>query len=438
MYSCQQHEEAEEVKVGKSVFFSYGGQEPEIDGIVTMMEQKNDSCEYVEQYLNTYGRPLWDSAVLVDFTESYLCVVPVYQKHDTEINTILLFDVFDGHAQYLTFSKHNHLSDLTNLYWMFDYCTLRALHRKPKSGFTLNYDEKSKTRGMAGTWSTKCVPFAVTEDGVVIKDMGVTCFSIYAETFIRNSGRYADYGSSRTGEEGSGEVYNPTFGGNTSDGGTASDPSYPSPSAVLAPEDLFNVSPMRAEIYDDITEICEKIGYDCMGGPLLKQLSGKYANNKINIVAGDKNKYDPITNTLSLKLGSSSNVVVHELFHAYQSACMTASEWNKSTSSIEIEAHFAQYMYMKRYNDVEYEQSGWDRTGTGVNPQYQAIDLLARHVDERGYPKEGSSELLASFRIEMTISAFKGSDDYSNCDNKGMDCSTDFTFQHLRELTKYC
>ena len=54
-YGCREQDEINHQMVKNDTFFEYSGSNESVAGIVSMMEQKNDSLEYVSTYSKEYG-----------------------------------------------------------------------------------------------------------------------------------------------------------------------------------------------------------------------------------------------------------------------------------------------------------------------------------------------------------------------------------------------
>lgn len=171
-----------------------------------------------------------------------------------------------------------------------------------------------------------------------------------------------------------------------------------------------------------------------MGGALYNALT---AAGKINIIlTSDASSYSPATNTIKLNNKMESNELFHEMWHAYQFSKLTVSEYNNSTINIEIEAHYAQYLYLKKLK--EYSKSKWEEKWS-KNVRLWTITGLEEYVDYKGNLKPIVTNELLDFALNKVAGTFetKEYDDGKvykyNWDIKGID-----NFKNLRKLAKDC
>lgn len=132
-----------------------------------------------------------------------------------------------------------------------------------------------------------------------------------------------------------------------------------------------------------------------------------------------------------------SNVFFHEMWHAYQAYQESESAYMNSLINQEIEAHYAQYLYLRKL--PEYKGSKWEN--------YYAKDLrmgtiadLSDYINEKGNLHSGINVDVFNFHILSVASIFettKGYDDpnFYKYDETRSGLSN---FSNLRTLTKDC
>lgn len=101
-----------------------------------------------------------------------------------------------------------------------------------------------------------------------------------------------------------------------------------------------------------ITEnMTARIMEDCLGGDLYSQLKEKVKNNKINLEFdfGKGYSYNWEEHTLHIGLEElEANNLLHEMFHVFQTTQEPISSFKSSMMNREIEAHYAQYLFLQR------------------------------------------------------------------------------------------
>ncbi|MEL5892232.1 hypothetical protein AAE250_01845 [Bacteroides sp. GD17] len=119
-----------------------------------MLKVRNDSAEFVPEFVNTYGYPMWKSAAtfLKDDVQVYL--VPVRSRNSNdEIKAVWFFLMSANHTHYFIYTREmadavtRKVGDEMEQTWLFDYFTQKALHRRPASGlFFVDRVPESDTR----------------------------------------------------------------------------------------------------------------------------------------------------------------------------------------------------------------------------------------------------------------------------------------------------
>lgn len=100
-----------------------------------------------------------------------------------------------------------------------------------------------------------------------------------------------------------------------------------------------------------ITEILiDKILEDCMGSALFQSVKNTLRGNKITLNFSDEEgaSYNLSTKVLTLGVELESNQLFHELWHLYQTLQESAPSFQNSTMNQELEAHYAQYLYLSK------------------------------------------------------------------------------------------
>lgn len=171
------------------------------------------------------------------------------------------------------------------------------------------------------------------------------------------------------------EIVEPSFEnleGAGGGGGGSSEKEEDEPTGEELAEDLFDTSNLSEEQKKIIGEMLVQITKDCMGEKLYEQLRVLYDTDVIIITydpnnaensnfgyadsyhCGDEklqfNSRDEISQQTIINLyDSTSDVLLHEMFHAYQLAIAgTGDNFSAATANYEIEAQLAKYYYTLR------------------------------------------------------------------------------------------
>ena len=127
-----------------------------------------------------------------------------------------------------------------------------------------------------------------------------------------------------------------------------------------------------------------------------------------------------------------SNHLIHEMFHAYQAYRETTETYRNSAINLEIEAHYAQYLYLKKL--PEYPGSKW--AIEWAKPGRPTLTTsLEFYITLKGELIDDEDGTRLNSRINKLINAFKEDSAYSgyNYDSSRQGLSN---FQTLQILTK--
>ena len=218
-------------------------------------------------------------------------------------------------------------------------------------------------------------------------------------------------------------------------GGTGGNGSVPS----LAPkaQAIFRNSNMIDENWQVIENMIEKIIEDCMGQNLYNGLKQKLNGKTLTIqFQNDKgSSFNYRTGAIKLSaINMESNHLFHEMFHAYQAYQETPETYSNSVINLEIEAHYAQYLYLKKL--PEYPGSKWsiEWAEEGRPTLTTSLEFYITHKGELIDDKDGTR---LNVHLNKLINAFKKDSVYSgyNYDGSRQGLSN---FQTLQILTKGC
>jgi len=189
----------------------------------------------------------------------------------------------------------------------------------------------------------------------------------------------------------------------------------------------------------------DKIIQDCMGEALYNGLVESFNGGTIVIqfVEGAAGSFGPISETnksTGIKLGMQmeSNQLLHEMFHAYQSYQTTTSDYNATGMNREIEAHYAQYLYVSRLPEYQSSDNKWKRRYS-TDSRYAATKSLENYIDDKGnLLTNGAQDIVKTF-IEYTICPIYREHKYDQ-ENYPYIKKTNVldNFKNIKKLTKDC
>lgn len=427
LYACEREDETANNNKHLSRFFDASDASTHLQKVVCSLKQKNDSSDFASEFTETYGYPLWREAVAFFEGECFTYAVPIKNRlPNSEINAIWFFIMNDSCTNYHVYSREmadaitRQVGDETEQTWMFDYFTCYALHKEPASGLRFVITPLTRTTQVA----MECEN-TVRVEGTTI-EIDVHCWNSGGGGGTNNRGDIDLSGS------GSVEEPRPSFGNGGGGGGNSSGSSTTSSTAPTASK-LFKSTLSKSD-WQALELRVHKIMIDCMGGTLYNSL---VHSGKIQIrITSEASSYNPATKTINLNKDMESNQLFHEMWHAYQSSRMDVSDYNNSTINSEIEAHYAQYLYLKKLK--EYKGSKWEKNWT-KHPRLYTIKKLERYVDSKGHLLSKVNTELLDFTLNQIASMFE-THEYTdgnvykyNWDIKGLD-----NFKNLRELAKDC
>lgn len=204
-------------------------------------------------------------------------------------------------------------------------------------------------------------------------------------------------------------------------------------------KNLFQNKDMPVRDWKFIEEKLDSIMKDCMGkglyNSLVESLKGKHISFQFS--TEEQASFNPQTNILEWNRDMDSNQLFHELMHAYQYQNeKSLDSWRNATMNMEIETHYAHYLYIR--GSSEYEGSDWEKGIKGGDPRILSIMHLEDYVDNKGNLIDGViGDLLDTYLEFNVVTAFKQDTNYAkfNYDESRSSLSN---FSNLNNITKDC
>jgi len=184
---------------------------------------KNDSADFVSDFVKAYGYPLWKEAISFPDEGYEVYAVPVRSElPGAEIESIWFFFMGKEITIYRILTRKTMtraVDDYVEQNWMFDYFTTYALKKKPSSGLVM--EPSTSTRILYEIVERRyCTHVKVYVGGVEMEDgedHGDHCWSVYA--LVSTIGLFDVYSP---GGGGTGAVGNGYTDGGYNDGGGGS------------------------------------------------------------------------------------------------------------------------------------------------------------------------------------------------------------------------
>lgn len=408
-HSCLQDEMFSEYAKEKR-FFKTDGADECLRLIAGRLRQKNDSASFIGEFVEKYGYPLWRDAYKFSENDNMVFAVPVRSKvPDAEIDAIWFFSVFSGHTEYRIYTREmvrRFLSetggDGIEETWMFDYFTSNVLHRKPKSNLILKKEKPVATYSTIIVETKRCVHAYAGYEGAE-GDLGMHCWTTTTVYYLSDNSDISGGGNgSIVGGIGGGGSGGENGGGSTSG---SVNPAQMAPKAA----GIFRNSHMTEQNWKILENMIDKIMSDCLGEELYNGLKS-YLDGKtltIQFKEGSNGSFGMQGESVGIALGMQmeSNQLLHEMFHAYQAYQNTLAQYNNSLLNNEIEAHYAQYLYISRL--PEYAGSKWEKRDIR-DVRRKSIKKLSEYIDKKGNLHPGITDDLLDIEItSRVIPAFR-------------------------------
>lgn len=421
----------EEEKRETDLFFDVGVssrstlQSDEVQCVVNTLLKQNQLIRAVRKFKAEYGMPMWTDAISVQTENGFQAFVPIlHQEKAEEIIHIWNFCVRNDTLYHIV-STRNPDAECVEKYWKYDYFTIYALKKTPRSGLQFEADLSRSTY--------KCVhAFVETEwEGkTYTEDKGWHCWEIDEDLPYENT---IDTGTSGSdGDFGSGVPVDPGSGG----GGYGSAGSGGGESKANA---IFRNRNMIAQNWEALEGMVNKIIKTCMGEKLYNELKSVLDGKKLSIQFTNEESssffFDGSAAGIKLSTSMESNHLLHEMWHAYQAYQETTNSYKESIINLEIEAHYAQYLYLSTL--PEFKESKWEE-GYQKDKRLKSIKKIERYLTSQGEYRDKATGLFFEEYFQYTvIDLFKKENTYK--DYKYNESRVGISnFKNLIQLTKDC
>lgn len=407
-----------------------------VDFVIKTLQKQDDLLAAVRNYKSRYGIPLWDYSVGITVEEGFQLFVPVYnESQPDEILSIWHFIISSDKLYQYTLMRTTE-NILLEEYWKYDYFTIYALNKRPKSGIIFRSSVSSRVNAIFYECQTAYI--GAEYEGVYVEwPVETLCWEVEGGSLpLPNDGNEDTFPPEIPIEEGSGDNLGGSGGSGASSGG-----SYTGSGSAPMAQAVFRNSNMTEQNWKVIEDMLEKIIKNCMGEHLYNSLKEKLNGNTLTIeFTFDKASsfyFNGESSGIKLSIEKmESNHLFHEMFHAYQAYQETQSSYVNSLLNMEIEAHYAQYLYLKKL--PEFAGSNWSKQ-YAMDNRHEKIAMLENFLLPNGLLVLDVTEKDLNIQIDSVVTAFRRYPAYSedsckyNVDRNGLSI-----FETLKYLTINC
>ena len=408
-----------------------------VNFVVDPLMRQENLLEAIRNYKAKYGVPLWQYSVGIIVKDGYQLFVPVYKEsHPDEIVSIWHFHVSSDIIRQYTLVRSSD-NVLLGEYWKYDYFTINALGKRPKSG--VSFRNSVQSRANAVTYECQVAYFGIVYEGVYAEmPIDVFCWEVDNGSIPLppSNPDDGDFPPEIPVENETGDGLG-GGGGGTSSGGSGSGGGSSAPLAQA----IFRNSNMIDSSWSIIEKMIEKIVDDCMGQNLYNGLIDKLNGQTLSIQfvneIGSTFHFDGNMSGIKLSLiNMESNHLFHEMFHAFQAYQETANTYINSELNLEIEAHYAQFLYLKKL--PEFPGSKWSNK-YATEPRHEGIALLECFVRENGMLDLDATEADLDRCMSAIVDTFRTYPAYSSDSCGYNENRTGLSnFENIINLTKDC
>ncbi len=388
----------------------YGGSNPEqedwfqctdtrVTPIVETMQAIERERPFMAVFHATYGLPLWDYADIYQEAGSGAVHfwVPLYKNdHPNEIRALWYFKLENGLLDYGPVTRDADLIRRHGQDYQFDYLGYHVFGSGNASG--MEFRDHPVTRSEYGGY--EIVGIECRDAYVTIELNGIST-TTYKGTTCREIKVWTDYINddifSQSGSGGGGSGSGVPVGGGRD--------------TTEKAQRIFENKNMIDNNWELLEDMIDKIEENCMGEALYNGLVEALDGKKIHIefIPGRSSGFSAYEQTISIGMDYvQSNGLLHEMFHALQYYTKGKDKFNKSTLNCEIEAHYAQYLYLRSL--PEFKGSYWEE-------MYEQFDYLLNISDLQFFLDQSiqpiNNEML-NVQLELIIESFKETEGYSD------------------------
>lgn len=339
-------------------FFDYS--DARLDTIIMALQKVETEAPFVAAFTEEYGVPLWDMSYCITEKEGTCFLVPLWkQGEEKRIETLWYFRRAGDFLKYFPIRRTT--SDIQKdeqqefMFGLLSYLVFGKYNADEQYFVNAETPRTRMTVIITECWDVYTGP------EYKLEYQYTNCVDRYV--WLEDARPPFGGGSGDSGKYGMGDLYLP--GG----GPQGNDPSKA--------KNLFENKELSESDWEEINKLLEEIAKDCMGENLYNAVKDSLGNEKITFKFTDEKTswYSDKEKTLYLsETNIKSGTLLHELFHVFQIYQEEAASINNSIMNKEIEAHLAQYKYLRKNKKLNELEKKWDRRWTAVKHLDEKID----------------------------------------------------------------
>lgn len=385
--------------------------------IVPALQRVDSITPFAEDFQKEHGMPLWNFAYMDEGEEESCYFVPVWNGTDgKEIGTVWVFTLLKDHITYIPFRLEDD-PDNSELKFLIDFLTFRVFGAEND----LNVVLKQHTQTRAFITVSTCWDVYT---GTVSTGLQYSYTNCIDHTYWVDEA----YSFHWNGGGGGGAGILPESGGGGSSGSGMKDDGASSSQA----KEIFENEDFADNNWQVVNDLLSQLTADCMGQELYNGIVQFLDGEKIpiRIVDNMNSNYSWKSGIFTLNVGQlSSDVLLHELFHFYQTMQELDFSFEGALLNREIEAHYAQYLFLKKTNMMsDFFKGTRGRAMEKMNEQY--LDDWGNLRNEKLYE---FAEDFINYNVANVFKETKPYNTYTFNEDEGLSM-----FQNIQLLTKNC
>ena len=363
-------------------FFAYT--DSTLKAVISALRRVEEEKHFTAPFLLKYGIPLWNFTYQLTEEEETCIFVPLYRLDKPHcIDAIWLLHIKDGWMKFLPLKRDDELIRESDQVFIFDLLSYLVFGEENAQGLT--FKPHAQTRSVITV--TQCWDvYTGPKDQLEYSYTNCVSHSYWVDDALINNSNWNSEGG------GSGDVW---IGGGSS-GGSGSSSGTPA-------GNIFKKEADQDSLLWVITEnMTARIMEDCLGGDLYSQLKEKVKNNKINLEFdfGKGYSYNWEEHTLHIGLEElEANNLLHEMFHVFQTTQEPISSFKSSMMNREIEAHYAQYLFLQR--SAEWTDKKQDKYAK--SQRLRATTSLTKYVNQQGHVTTSFLDIFETYIISVPL-----------------------------------
>lgn len=390
-----------------------------LDSVINTLKNIDREKNFIGSFLKKYGIPLWNYTLILDGDDEVSFYVPLYQgKSLLSIDALWFFHISDGIMTYAPFRRTDERIKNNEQRFIFDLLSWHVFGESNASGLVFKEKESSSR-----AW-------IVTE----------RCWDVYTGTGEQLEYKYTNcvqnaYWVAETNHWDTTSPEDDSSGGSLPIGGGGSSGGVSGGSSISA-GDIFSNENFTEDSWNMADCLLEDVLDDCMGEALFNGIKEKLNGDKITLrfIENGSSSYNWENRTLSMSVDQlESHVLLHEMFHLYQTLSESEQSFTNSLMNREIETHFAQYLFRKRQSPL------WNVETDYVyfrDERLQATRSIEDYIDDYGTVRGNINWDDVEFYFKYFVADAFRKKGYDECSFANE--SVEQTFSLIKELTKNC